>query len=299
MEADAVAVAGRLVLALGVHTGGIGAHMDLLDDQPRAGDVDVLVAVLDDGRVALAVGADGDGCRFRARPVRVREGLPSGSHATAAGCRPDAGPAGRRGQGSATPSRVCGRRRRRRRRGSRGGRRPGAAWPWARRPQLGRSLSAAAGRACPASPAARRGGLLRSRGGSAGVLADHGSRRGAGLHRDGVGGPVDERGVRPGGAGWTRCRRPVRREAAPAVTPDAREAISMAASTKPVKSGWGRSGRLRNSGWNWLATNQGWSRSSTISTRRPSGDWPERMRPERSSASRYWLLTSKRWRCRS
>jgi|SRR3990170_1351905 len=34
-------------------------------------------------------------------------------------------------------------------------------------------------------------------------------------------------------------------------------ACSIAASTKPAKSGCGRSGRERNSGWNWLATNHG------------------------------------------
>ena len=70
----------------------------------------------------------------------------------------------------------------------------------------------------------------------------------------------------------------------------------IAARTNARNSGCGRSGRLLNSGWNWLATNQGWSRSSTISTRRPSGDWPEMSMPADSSASRYWLLTSNRWR---
>jgi PAS domain S-box-containing protein len=34
--------------------------------------------------------------------------------------------------------------------------------------------------------------------------------------------------------------------------------------------GAGRVGRDLNSGWNWLATNHGWSGSSTISTSRPS-----------------------------
>jgi hypothetical protein len=34
-----------------------------------------------------------------------------------------------------------------------------------------------------------------------------------------------------------------------------------------------------NSGWNCDATNHGWSLSSTISTSRPSGDWPLRRRP--------------------
>ena len=47
------------------------------------------------------------------------------------------------------------------------------------------------------------------------------------------------------------------------------------AATNPSNSGCGRSGRDLNSGWNWLATNHGWSLSSTISTSRPSGDWPD------------------------
>ena len=54
-----------------------------------------------------------------------------------------------------------------------------------------------------------------------------------------------------------------------------------AAATNPSNSGCGRSGRLLNSGWNWLATNHGWSWSSTISTSRPSGDWPDRSMPGR------------------
>ena len=33
--------------------------------------------------------------------------------------------------------------------------------------------------------------------------------------------------------------------------------MASAAFTKPQNSGWGRSGRLLNSGWNWAATNQG------------------------------------------
>ena len=33
--------------------------------------------------------------------------------------------------------------------------------------------------------------------------------------------------------------------------------LSIAALMNPVNSGWGRSGLLLNSGWNWLATNQG------------------------------------------
>ena len=58
------------------------------------------------------------------------------------------------------------------------------------------------------------------------------------------------------------------------------------AATKPSNSGCGRSGRDLNSGWNWLATNHGWSRSSTISTSRPSGDWPDSTMPAASSVWR-------------
>ena len=38
-----------------------------------------------------------------------------------------------------------------------------------------------------------------------------------------------------------------------------------------------------NSGWNWLATNHGWSDSSTISTSRPSWNVPETTRPASTS----------------
>ena len=54
---------------------------------------------------------------------------------------------------------------------------------------------------------------------------------------------------------------------------------SKAAPTKSRKSGAGRVGRDLNSGWNWLATNHGWSGSSTISTSRPSWNVPETTRP--------------------
>ena len=46
----------------------------------------------------------------------------------------------------------------------------------------------------------------------------------------------------------------------PAEAPDevlAPAEVEMQAATKPSKSGCGRSGRERNSGWNWLATNHG------------------------------------------
>jgi hypothetical protein len=46
-----------------------------------------------------------------------------------------------------------------------------------------------------------------------------------------------------------------------------------------LNSGDGRSGRDLNSGWYCEATKNGWSRSSTISTRRSSGDVPETTRP--------------------
>ena len=62
-------------------------------------------------------------------------------------------------------------------------------------------------------------------------------------------------------------------------------ATAMDAPTNPSNNGCGRSGRLLNSGWNWLATNHGWSFSSTISTSRPSGDWPLSSMP---APSRVW-----------
>ena len=61
---------------------------------------------------------------------------------------------------------------------------------------------------------------------------------------------------------------------------------AIAVATNPWNSGCGRSGRDLNSGWNWLATNHGWSLSSTISTSRPSGDWPESSIPAPSSVWR-------------
>ena len=67
-----------------------------------------------------------------------------------------------------------------------------------------------------------------------------------------------------------------------------------AAATKPRNRGWGRSGRLLNSGWNWQPTNHGWSAISTISTKRPSGDVPATRRPTASSSGRNTLLHSYR-----
>src|SRR6516164_9481519 len=57
-------------------------------------------------------------------------------------------------------------------------------------------------------------------------------------------------------------------------SPDRVRARSRAAPTKPRKSGAARVGRDLNSGWNWLATNHGWSGSSMISTSRPSWNVP-------------------------
>ena len=58
------------------------------------------------------------------------------------------------------------------------------------------------------------------------------------------------------------------------------------------EQGWGRVGRERNSGWNWPATNHGWSGSSIISTRRPSGEVPEKTSPASSSRRRKRLPDS-------
>ena len=59
-----------------------------------------------------------------------------------------------------------------------------------------------------------------------------------------------------------------------------------AAATKARNRGWARLGRDLNSGWNWTARNQGWFGSSTISTRVPSGDRPERTSPAPVRAAR-------------
>ena len=70
----------------------------------------------------------------------------------------------------------------------------------------------------------------------------------------------------------------------PAATRAARRLT--AASTKPLKSGWGAVGRDWNSRCAWDATNQGWSLSSSISTKSPSGDSPEKRMPACSQAER-------------
>src|SRR5204863_6675917 len=63
-------------------------------------------------------------------------------------------------------------------------------------------------------------------------------------------------------------------------------ARASAAATNSRKSGAGRVGRDLNSGWNCDATNQGWSGSSTISTRRPSRKVPLTTRPPSTSCWR-------------
>ena len=83
------------------------------------------------------------------------------------------------------------------------------------------------------------------------------------------------------------CHRYVKESSArraAARTPSREPARSSAAPTKSRKSGAGRVGRDLNSGWNWLATNQGWSGSSTISTSRPPGTSPRRRGQRRRAA---------------
>src|SRR5262245_40030494 len=65
-----------------------------------------------------------------------------------------------------------------------------------------------------------------------------------------------------------------------------------AAPTKPANKGCGAHGRDRNSGWNWPATNHGWSGSSTISTSCFSGHTPEIRNPFFSRSFRYSFETS-------
>src|SRR5690606_33562841 len=60
----------------------------------------------------------------------------------------------------------------------------------------------------------------------------------------------------------------------------------IAASISPLKSGWGSSGRLRSSGWAWVAMKYGWSINSMNSTRWPSGDSPDSRIPVASSSLR-------------
>src|SRR5205807_8110454 len=74
--------------------------------------------------------------------------------------------------------------------------------------------------------------------------------------------------------------------------PTRRSSDLSAAPTNSRKSGAGRVGRDLNSGWNWLATNQGWSGSSTISTSRPSYTVPETTSPASTSRGRSEEHTS-------
>src|SRR5262249_35925304 len=69
-------------------------------------------------------------------------------------------------------------------------------------------------------------------------------------------------------------------------------ARSRAAPTNSRNSGAGRVGRDLNSGWNWLATNHGWSGSSTTSTSRPSWNVPDTTSPASTTCWRYALFTS-------
>jgi hypothetical protein len=68
----------------------------------------------------------------------------------------------------------------------------------------------------------------------------------------------------------------------------ARRASAAAISSR--NSGCGRSGRLLNSGWAWVPTQNGWPGSSMNSTSRLSGDVPEHHRPASSSWLRYSLV---------
>src|SRR5439155_9972168 len=63
-------------------------------------------------------------------------------------------------------------------------------------------------------------------------------------------------------------------------------ALASAAAMSSRNSGWGRSGRLLNSGWAWVPTQNGWPASSMNSTRRSSGDTPEHHSPPSSSRVR-------------
>ena len=58
------------------------------------------------------------------------------------------------------------------------------------------------------------------------------------------------------------------------------------APTNSRNSGAGRLGRLLNSGWAWVPTQNGWLGSSMNSTSRPSGDAPEHTKPEPSNLPR-------------
>ena len=96
------------------------------------------------------------------------------------------------------------------------------------------------------------------------------------------------------GAAWrAAASRPWTRPGPPAPRPErASRARSSAAPTNSRNSGCGRSGRDLNSGWYCDATKNGWSGSSMTSTRRSSGEVPQKTSPACSSRLRRWLLTS-------
>src|SRR5262249_16985042 len=64
---------------------------------------------------------------------------------------------------------------------------------------------------------------------------------------------------------------------APAACGSCAALCARAARMKPVNSGWPSRGVEVNSGWNWVATNQGWLLSSMTSTRL-SREKPEKRR---------------------
>ena len=68
--------------------------------------------------------------------------------------------------------------------------------------------------------------------------------------------------------------------------------LSNEAPTKALIKRCGRVGREINSGWNWQPTKNLFSGISTISTKRLSGDTPEKTIPFASKISRYLLLNS-------
>src|SRR5690606_41294707 len=69
-----------------------------------------------------------------------------------------------------------------------------------------------------------------------------------------------------------------------------RARYSQAARTKPQNSGWPSRGVDVNSGWNWQATNQGWSGCSTISTSRASMEFPATTSPAFSDYFRWCMV---------
>ncbi len=82
-----------------------------------------------------------------------------------------------------------------------------------------------------------------------------GSRAAGRIARSGAGDGLDDIGSRPGPR-----REPAGRLVRRATKTGSRPSRTASdAATKPSNSGCGRSGRDLNSGWNWLATNHGWS----------------------------------------